>query len=258
VIDRAERRSATMRDEAYRRQLEKLVAAMSRPGGEHGVALLADDSRPAVKMFVDGNLDKRLEKLAKQLEFVEKAFDNFEGLLVEYIHAKALSAFDTSASDGDRMLAWLADSRRLTPVQADYVTVQRTRHALENMAAAFREQHLAFQALRRRRDLSPMLLPTTVVRLNPIRAWARLETDALLDETAEPCELPCDVLLLADGSEIATVQLELEGQVLLNDLADNQPCSIGNWAELSRVSEVEELMELSRDLTALGLIAVAQ
>jgi len=249
-----------MCDEAYRRQMAELVAAMSRPGGERGVSLLADDSRrQAVKMFVDGNLDKRLDKLAKQLEFLEEAFDNFEELLAEYIRAVPLSAFDTSTSDGDRMLAWLADSRRLTLVQADYVTVQRTRHVLEHMAAAHREEHVAFQALRRDRDLSPTLLPpTTVVRLNPIRAWARLETEALLDETAEPCDLPCDVLLLADGSEIATVQLELEGQVLLNDLADNQPCSIRNWAELSRVSDVEELLELSRDLTALGLIAVAQ
>jgi hypothetical protein len=249
-----------MGDESYRRQMAELVAAMSRPGGEQGVALLTDDSRrAAVKMFVDGNLDKRLDKLAKQLEFVEEAFDNFEELLAEYIRATALSAFHTSTSDGERMLAWLADSRRLTPVQADYVTVQRTRHALERLAADRREQHLAFQALRRQRDLSPtLLLPTTVVRINPIRAWARLETDALLDDEVEPRNLPCDVLLLADGSDIATVQLELEGQVLLNDLADNQPCSIRNWAKLSRVNDVEELIELSRDLMALGLIAEAQ
>ncbi|MEQ8784914.1 MAG: hypothetical protein RIC55_01385 [Pirellulaceae bacterium] len=247
-----------MHDDAYRKQLADLVEAMSRPNRESAVTLLTDDSAPAaVKMFVDGNLDKRLDKLAAQLEFVRDAFEDFDDLLKQYIRNTPLEALDTSQTDGERMLRWLTASGSLTLVQQDYITVQRTRHAIERLALEHRQRHVAFQLLRREdEDADDLLLPETVVHLNPIRAWARLQTQALLDQENEGCELPCDTMFFADGGDIISVQLELEGQVLLNDLADNQPCSIGDWAELSRVSEVDTLIELAQDLVELGLIAV--
>jgi hypothetical protein len=249
-------------DETYRRQLEQLVAAMSLPNHEGDVAVLSADSRrEGVKMFVDGNFDKRLDKLAMQLEFVADAFDDFEALLMEYVRATPLAALDTSLSDGERMLEWLITSKPLTPVQRDYVVCQQTRHAITHLAAAHRERHREFQALRWRaveEDDEPQLWPASVIRLNPLRKWARFETSALLEEEEAGLELPCDVLLFADGGEVASAALELEGQVLLNDLADNEPCSLTAWAELSGISDIEAVREMASDLVELGLAAIVE
>jgi hypothetical protein len=242
--------------DSYREQIARLIQALARPNAEAEIAELADDSTcAAVKMFVDGNLDKRLDKLATQLEFVAEAFDDFEKLLDEYILAVPLGELDTSLSDGQRMLDWLRRNKPLSAVQADYVACQWARHTVELLAEARREQHVRFQSLRQAAEAQAetLLLPATVVHLNPMRAWARFQTTALLEEDDEP---PCDVLLFADGDELATAALELEGQALLNELADIEPCTIAQWAEVVGLSDTNELIDLCGDLLALGVVAV--
>lgn len=238
----------------YRRQIAALTRALVTPNAENDVQGLASDStRMAVKMFVDGNLEKRLDKLSSQLEFLAEAFDDFEELLIEYIRSGPLTALDTSLTDGERMLAWLAERKRLTPVQLDYVACQRARHRVEFLAEAHRDAHARFQSLRRAcEEADTLLLPTTIIHLNPIRTWARFETAALLDEDDEPS---CDVLVFADQDETATALLELEGQALVNELAEIQPCTIRQWAESAGLASEAEVIEVCEDLAAMGLVA---
>ena len=68
--------------ESYRQQLDRLAHAMASPNCEEDVApdLTCGDALGRVKMFVDGNLDKRLDKLSAELEFVVGVFDGFEDI----------------------------------------------------------------------------------------------------------------------------------------------------------------------------------
>jgi hypothetical protein len=206
-------------------------------------------------MFVDGNLEKRLEKLQNQLAFVAEVFGHFDELLQDYIRNCKSDAFDSVTSDGERMLAWLAATRALTPKQQDYVACQRARHAVENLARENRLKHIRFQELSGLTDQWLKELDTNTelrVYLNPIRVWARFATPVFLDDDATP---PADVLFFAVGSEIHTAVLELEGQSLINELADYQPCTFAEWAAVSRHGDRADLIESSRDLAELGLLA---
>jgi hypothetical protein len=162
-------------------------------------------------------------------------------------------ALDSSLTDGQRMLEWLVRHKRLTPVQADYVSCQRARHRVELLAASHHDHHARFQSLRAEmNDENPLLLSTSIVHLNPIRAWARFETTALLDEDDEP---PCDVLVFADGDETATAALELEAQALVNELAEIEPCTIRHWAEASGLADEADVIEICDDFVEMGLAA---
>src|SRR5262249_58590279 len=98
--------------------------------------VLGDGAAPLpVQMFVEDNVEKRLEKLRKQLEFVAEAFDDFEELLRTFTRSFPLEAYASAASDGDRFLDWLGCRASLTAEQADYVACQRARHAVENTAS---------------------------------------------------------------------------------------------------------------------------
>ena len=75
-----------MTQEAYRGQLSRLARAMAMAKSSEVQDDLDQDSAPSfVKMFVDGNLDKRCDKLLTQLEFVAPAFEDFEPLVVEFL-----------------------------------------------------------------------------------------------------------------------------------------------------------------------------
>jgi hypothetical protein len=246
-----------MSQETYKQQLIRLVQAMSMANKEAAVSRdLSPHSAPSrVKMFVDGNLEKRLEKLQKQLEFVADAFDDFDELIVHYIRALPLAAYDSGTSDGERMLVWLSEIRRLAPEQQDAVACQRARHAIENLARKNRLKHVRFHEryslvsrwlgeLETNQDLQ--------IHLNPIRTWTRFVSAALLDDDTPP---PANVLFFAVGSEVSTAVLELEGQALINELADYEPCTLSQWAALTQLADRDELVSLSRDLADMGLVA---
>ncbi|MCH7727630.1 MAG: hypothetical protein IH991_14275, partial [Planctomycetes bacterium] len=125
-----------MSTETYRDQLSRFVDVMTVPNHEDAMASdLAEISEPSrIKMFVDGNLEKRMGKLDSQLGFVADAFDDFESLIGQYVRQSRLASYDTGTSDGEHMLIWLGESQSLTPDQRDYVTCQRARHAVEGIA----------------------------------------------------------------------------------------------------------------------------
>src|SRR5262249_30355668 len=146
-------------------------------------AILAKDSTPElVQYFLEGNLEKRCDALRDHLNFVSEAFEDFTSLVDCYVLSVPLAAYDTAVVDADRMLKWLAELGTLTPVQLDYVLCQRARHVVEELAQARRLEYVRFQERLSLLDrwLADFELESCLrLYLNPIRAWAKFETNAL-------------------------------------------------------------------------------
>ena len=240
----------------YRRQLARWAQDLALAERASVAANLADGSSDLhVKLFTDGNLDKRFNKLQNALEFVAGAFQDFDDLLAAYVRALPLAAYDTGSSDAERFLEWLADRHPLTPEQRDYVACQRGRFAVENAARANRPGHVRFQELAGAAAESAVALdahPGLQLYFNPIHAWSRFHTSALLDEEATP---PANVLFYAAGTEIATAVLEPAGQLLVRSLALYTPCTLDDWAAMNQHADRDELLEFCRDLAEMGLVA---
>ncbi len=148
------------------------------------------------------------------------------------------------------------DGLNRTDVQRDRLACQRAHKAIDAVNADERSRYHRLQELTCVVDqLLPRLDQTQELRihLNPMRAWATLETNHLVDERLDP---PINVLFFQSRGEIASVVLELEGQALLNELVDYQPCTLAEWASVSSWATREELVEFCRDLAEIGLIAI--
>ena len=244
--------------ETYRQQLDRLARAMASPNCEKVVApdLPRGDRLDRVKMFVDGNLDKRLDKLRTELEFVAGAFKDFEDIVVEYIRYQPLAAMATSATDSDEFLKWLTSARQLSPSQQDYIACFTAQQTVERLGAKQRLAHIRFHDMW---TLTSQMVPELdnnvllQVYINPIRTWTRFFTSELLDEEASP---PADVVVFAVGTEIATAVLEMEGIALLNELAHIEPCSLATWSALSKHSDRDGILTMTRELAELGLVAL--
>ena len=242
----------------YREQLDRLAMAMSMANHESDVARDLSPGVPPdrVKMFVDGNLDKRVDKLTGELEFVRPAFENLDQLIVDYIRSQPMASMDSSASDALSMLQWLAQTRDITAVQQDYLTCQRARQRVEQLGRSHRVEHVHFHDLRSlTKDLLPGLEAGQDVRLlvNPLRVWARFMTAEFLDDGESP---PAEVVFFAVGSEIATAVIEPWGRTLLDELASLAPCSVASWTALSEHGDRDDILEFVHSLTELGLLAL--
>lgn len=248
-----------MSNEEYRKQLDRLVADMTVANHEQAIASDIDrGDAERVKMFVDGNLDKRLDKLESAVEFIADEFDDMESLLMDYIRQTSSPAYDTINADCERFFAWLCNTQPLSIVQGDLIACQSARNQIEVVAELHREKYLAFQKLlQNNEDLLPQLEFTTeiMLHLNPIRVWSEFHTTALIDDAAE---LPARVLFFPAAGEIATAVLELEGQALVNELSDYAPCTLTQWATFSNVADSSDLRDTCIDLAQMGLIALEE
>ena len=244
-------------DLAYRDEIRRWVPALAGFQPSTGVCdALAPGSSPiGLKLFAEGNLSKRREALRAQLEFVAEVFDDLDELVSAYVRSVPPVAYDVTVSDGERFLSWLERTGQLTPRQRDYVACQQARLTVEAAARADRRGHLRFQELW---SLSPQLaaelntVPSLRAYLNPVRAWSRFTTTALLDDDAT---LPTDVLFFAASEEIRTAVLDPHGREFVEELASSGPCTLDNWAGRSRHADREELVTLCRDLAEMGLVA---
>lgn len=243
--------------ETYRDDLARLVHAMVNGYGEDvQPSLAADSNLDHVYLFLEGNLEKRFEKLSSALEFVAPAFDNFADLVEQFMVSQPLTAYDTGISDAERMLEWLETSHQLSPAQQDHVTCQRARHGVEELA---RQQRLTYLRFQERYSLIEQWSKEFDERsrlrlyLNPIRIWGTFVSGALLEETTLP---PVQVLFFPRRGEIRSALLELEGQALVNELADFHPCTLTDWSAVSRIGDLKRLLETTRDLAEMGLVAL--
>lgn len=242
-------------DLTYREELRRWVPALVGLQAVDGVcdALAPGSSSAGLKLFAEGNLSKRREKLQAQLEFVGEAYDNFDDLVSAYVRTVPAPAYETA--DCEEFLSTLERTGARTPRQGDYVACQRARLAVEAAARADRRSHLRFQELwRLTSQLAGKLDKARDLRahLNPSRAWSRFMTTSLLEDDAT---LPADVLFFAAAEEIRTAVLEPHGRALVEELALCGPCTLHEWASLSMCSGREELVTFCRDLAEMGLVA---
>lgn len=242
-------------ERTYRDQLRRWVPALagSKATTDVSEALAPGSSFIGLKLFAEGNLSKRREKLRTQLEFVAEAFDDIEDLVSAYIRTIPAPAYETA--DGEGFLSWLEREGGPTPGQRDYVACQRGRLAVEAAARSNRRGHLRFQELwkssrERLADVDNIALQQ--IHLNPIRAWSQFTTEALVDDNAI---LPADVLFFAAGAEIRTAILEPDGEALVEELARSGSSTVDEWAARSHPGDREGLVAFCRDLTEMGLVA---
>ncbi len=242
----------------YRQQISQLAKAMALPGQLAGTAapLVSGSQLAGIEMFVDGNTYKRYEKLNDQLDFLRGGFENLDRLIDQYVHQRPLSAYDDGMNDGELFCRWLKEHAPLSPEQSDYIVCQQARHAIEQQARLRRLEYVRFQDLYSMVDRS-IGQRTTVcslqLRLNPVRLWRQLQTTALLEATDTA---PANVLFFAVQGEIRTAVFELEGQALVNELADFSPCTIAQWSALTACGDSEQLVESTYDLAEMGLVAL--
>ena len=167
------------------------------------------------------------------------------------------SAVPNSSGTGmsQSLLVWRQNRLRRTGEQQDYVACQRARWAVEELARCARSQYEEFQ--KRANFVEPCLADFSAesslrVFLNPIRIWTKFHTRAFLDDETDP---PANVLFFIKDDVILAAYLELEAQVLVNELADYQPCTLRQWQSSTAFDDKDGLQEFLVDLARMGLVA---
>jgi len=240
----------------YRDQIQRCVQSMALGCVEDVRPFLADGMTVGhVKLFTDGNLDKRMAKVLDQVELLNAAFDNLNELVSEYIHQVPLAAYDTGCSDSDRFLRWLKLTHVTSLEQHDHIACQLARHEVENSARMNRLGHVRFQELHSLADRLTAKWQTNSrlrIHLNPIRIWATFQTNVLLDaETTTPT----DVLFFANGHQIRTSAFEDAGKEFVETLASHGPFTLTDWKRLDRSTSRSDLIEFCLDAAEMGLVA---
>ncbi|MEX0701727.1 MAG: hypothetical protein WD069_06490 [Planctomycetales bacterium] len=240
----------------YRAQLRRCAQALAaaRPDALAGDVHGAGDAA-RLKMFTDGNCEKRFEKLQDQLEVLADFADDLDDLLEAYIRAVPLAAYDTGARDGLRFLDWLENRRPLSSEECDACAVLRGRGRVEELAERERLRHVRFQeALSAAEVLLDEWGTNDELRLivNPIHDWETFRTRAFLEED-DP--LPARVAFFPVGNDIRTAVLEPEAEALLRRLAASGPSRLDELARRG-AWEREEIAATARDLIETGLAAL--
>lgn len=143
------------------------------------------------------------------------------------------------------------------PACPEAVLAERARLRIEQLVEERAERVARFgelrQAMEAADEVARELPPESprLIHLNPANCWTRWETDIGLDDDS----LSSSVLFFFDGQELRGIRMRLEGQVLINELADYQPCTIAQWARLSALVETPLLTLLVRHLAEMGLVA---
>ncbi len=204
----------------YRREVERIASKLAV--GE------LDEVQPKVKvgqlkLFTDGNLDKRYLKLTDQTELLADLVEELEDAIVEFVKTVPLAAYDTGISDTDRFLDWFTQSRRLTDEEFDGVTCQRCRCRVEEVARSRRTEHVWFQHLRTATEAKLLTVDQArvaggILRANPIQVETVLHTRHFVDEETA---LPAMVLFFPVQAETRTAVIEPEADRLLQMVRKN-------------------------------------
>lgn len=246
--------------DAYRKQLDKYAESLAIARNEQVVGdLKKGHTADMLKMFTDGNLDKRFNKVKDQVEFVMEFFDEeeFEEMIVNYVKTLPLAAYDTGISDGERFLDWLPEQMELTEEQKDAIRCQQARHRIEDVARENRMAHIHFQE---QLTVADQLVDDfgdddrLRIQVNPICVRTTFKTRALLDEDTD---VPAIVQFYPVKNDIRTALLEDDGLELIDRLHDLGPSSIEDLqAAMTFKLSREELLDLCRELVEMKLAAI--
>ena len=241
----------------YREQIEHWARALSTGEIDHlREAVEEGVTSDQVIQFVDGNVGKRYDLLLRLLEFVEPVFENFGELVEQFVIEHPYQALDSTTRDADRCLEWIAETESLNPEQTDYIACQQARHAVEEMGAARRLEHVRFCEIRTVTSNSLGALESNgslMLHINPIHVWTQFHTAALLDGDIS---LPADVVFFATGSEIRTAVVNQTAKLLLEELSEFGDLSLDEWALRTSHSDRAGLVAACKELAELELIAV--
>lgn len=247
---------ATSNTMTYRDQIQRCVQAMALGYAEDvRPFLVAGMSVEKVRLFTEDNIEKRIGKIHDQIEFLVPVFDDLDDLIQQFVREAPLAAYDTGCSDSDRFLKWIRLSQELSSEQHDYIACQLARQEVEAIARGNRLGHVRFQELWRMVPAFQREIETNArlrILLNPIRTWARFQTDVLIGAADE---LPADVLFFACGNQVRTSVFEGVGQQHLETLASHGPLTLENWRRFERSATRSDLIEFCLDASEMGLVA---
>ncbi len=242
--------------ENYAAQIQRCARALSLGKNDQVTGdLCIGHTLEMLKMFTDGNLDKRYEKLVDQFEFMQEEFEDLDEMIVEYVKTIPLSAYDTGCTDAKMFLEYLEATLTLTPEQHDCIACQHARYALESLAMEHRMEHVHFQEISTLVDaFAPDwgINPDLWVHLNPIRIWATFQTTLFLEEEDET---PATVLFYPVHESIRTAVLEDEGFVVAQFLETRPRFRLDDpdWEQTGLSRHVR--VEVCKDLAEIGLAA---
>jgi hypothetical protein len=250
---------STTRDSvaAYRDLIGRWARALST--GDHKVVspFVTDDlAIDRLKMFTDGNFEKRFLKIRDQVEDLLEVFDELERSIMNYIRTQPLAAYDTGPGDSAVFLDWLVETNNPTAEQLDYITCQKCRTELDGLGELNRVGHGRFQELRSQNDVLLSELDTNPqiwIHLNPIRTATTFHTRALLDEEAD---LPAEVLFYPVGDEIRTAVLEQEAVAVMRLLWRSAPLHLQDLVDGINDMSRDEIREIIGDLMEIGLASL--
>lgn len=139
---------------------------------------------------------------------------------------------------------------RLGPV----VATHRARWQIERtLAQRSRQRYERFLAIRRvMLATHPALTEMSAqeIYLNPANCWIRSCGRAAVSGGCGGTTL----YFLVEET-LRCVELDLEGQAVINELADYQPCTVAQWARLSALLDTRGILVLVRHLAGMGLVA---
>jgi hypothetical protein len=175
--------------------------------------------------------------------------------------ARALAPGATGGATGRALttftLAGLDRWCRLLPNQPEALSAERARLRIEQLVEERVDRVARFLELWRAMETTGLASQELQVdspcqiHLNPAICWTRFEPTAGLDDES----LSSSILFFLVGQELRGIRMRLEGQVLINELADYQPCTIAQWARLSALVHVSQLAAFVRHLAEMGLVA---
>jgi hypothetical protein len=181
--------------------------------------------------------------------------------VADRVVARALPASLGAAPGGRGLteitLAGLDRWCRLIPNHPEIVLAERARLRIQQVIEERADRCRRFQELRRAMEDTRSPLDgdgTCQLHLNPANCWIRWDVEA---GSTEDEAFSGSALFFLDGNELRGIRMHLEGQVLVNELADYQPCTIAQWARLSALVDVPQLVALVRHLVGIGLVAHA-
>lgn len=241
--------------EAYADQLVACTQAMVVADSAKVERFLSPAEGPKyVKLFAEGNFEKRLEKLQNGVYLLFEAREDLESFVREYIKTVPLPAYATGITDGEQFLNWFEKRVDLTPVERDVISCHHLRHQVELAGRENRLAHVQFQSLREESaDKAVVLDEADWLWLNPAVAWGVFETTHFLGEDVE---VPSKVVSYAFNNEVRTSVVSEVGERVLRTVGQNRGISVRELEAEGICEEIDELKEALSDFIEIGLVSI--
>jgi len=136
----------------------------------------------------------------------------------------------------------------------EMIAAERARLRIQQLLRTRQARYERFLGLRERIRLTgkPFSESGSSLHLNPACHWMRFRGDA---GARQDHDVPSSVLFFLIDERILGIRMSLEEQVLLNELADYQPCTVRQWTRISSLADARQLGAMALQLHDIGLAA---